>query len=277
MKIIKTKIELQNALKKHLKQSIGFVPTMGALHQGHITLVNRSVSENDISIVSIFVNPIQFNDKTDLNNYPRNLEEDTELLEKTHCNFIFAPSVEEMYPEKITETYNFGTLETVMEGAHRPGHFNGVAIVVKRLFDITNPTRAYFGMKDFQQLAIIKELVRQKQLPLEIIACPTIREKDGLAMSSRNKLLNSEQRHSATLISQTLFKIKENFNTFNSISEIKAFVTNEINSSPLLQLEYFEISDQDTLVATDTIQCDNLVACIAVNAGKVRLIDNIII
>lgn len=275
MKVFKTISEIKAFLKGC--ESIGFVPTMGALHEGHISLVKQSVSENEITVASIFVNPIQFNDKNDLKNYPRTLEKDLDMLEKSGCTVVFVPDVQEMYPSEVKESYNFGSLETVMEGACRPGHFNGVAVVVNRLFEIVNPKRAYFGKKDFQQLAIIKALVRQKHLGVEIVPCETKREQDGLAMSSRNKLLDTEHRKSAVKLSQALFFAKENFANMSNI-ELKNYVENFINGDPLLKLEYFEIADTINLQPIDVSESDiEKVACIAVRAGNVRLIDNIIL
>ena len=206
MKLYTTITSLQEALKEEHSKGlkVGFVPTMGALHEGHLSLVEKAASLCDIVVVSIFVNPTQFNDKNDLANYPRTLESDLKLLSKVRCEYIFFPSVEEVYPVPDTRKFEFGILESVMEGAFRPGHFNGVAQVVSRLFEIVLPEKAFFGRKDFQQMAIIKELVHQLNLPIEIVACDIVREKDGLAMSSRNKLLLPEHRNCAQLIYQTL-------------------------------------------------------------------------
>lgn len=275
MKVFKTISEIKAFLKGC--ESIGFVPTMGALHEGHISLVKQSVSENEITVASIFVNPIQFNDKNDLKNYPRTLEKDLEMLQKNGCSVVFVPEVHEMYPTEVKESYNFGSLETVMEGACRPGHFNGVAVVVNRLFEIVTPQRAYFGKKDFQQLAIIKALVRQKNLGVVIVPCETMREQDGLAMSSRNKLLDTEHRKSAVKLSQALFFTKDNFANMTNL-ELNSYVENFINGDPLLKLEYFEIADTINLQPIGVSEPDKeKVACIAVRAGNVRLIDNIIL
>jgi pantoate--beta-alanine ligase len=282
--------QLNIALKEH--KSIGFVPTMGALHQGHLELVKRSKKENDITVCSIFVNPTQFNDPKDLEKYPRTLESDSELLKSVDCDIVFAPAVKEMYSEAELELkfrkiedkswtkgkeVDFGQLDKVMEGAHRPGHFNGVAQVVSKLFRIVKPNRAYFGQKDFQQLAIIRSMTEQLGLPLEIIACPIVRETDGLAMSSRNTRLNPEERKIAPLISQTLFKVKEKLAT-HSFAELKEFAEKEIAKEPLMQLEYFEIADAGTLQpVTNRSQAKSAVACIALKLGAVRLIDNILL
>ncbi|MBI9039688.1 MAG: pantoate--beta-alanine ligase [Bacteroidales bacterium] len=258
-------------------RTIGFVPTMGALHEGHLELMRRAKLENDILVCSIFVNPIQFNNKEDLKKYPRTLEDDIRKLESIACDVLFAPSAQEMYPEKEKTVYDFGNLDKVMEGQHRPGHFNGVAIVVKKLFDIIQPDKAYFGEKDFQQLVIIQTLVKQQNLSVEIVPCPIVREKDGLAMSSRNKRLSPEERKLAPIIFKTLQFVKNNFHKF-SIEEINKHVVSEINSNPGMKLEYFEIVDKKTLSPiTNLIGSKDSIACIALFLGKVRLIDNIAI
>lgn len=278
MKLYTTISSLQNALKEEHSKGlkVGFVPTMGALHEGHLSLVQKASGVCDIVVVSIFVNPTQFNDKNDLANYPRTLEADMKLLSGVKCDFIFAPSVDEMYPVPDTRKFGFGKLETVMEGAFRPGHFNGVAQVVSRLFEIVSPDMAFFGQKDFQQLAVIKELVRQLNVPVEIVPCPIIREEDGLAKSSRNKLLLPEYRDCAPLIYRTLKEAKEQTTT-KSVAEIKKYVVSQIDASKLLQVEYFEIVDDTTLMPVDNWNEPSVkVGCIAVYAGKVRLIDNIV-
>ncbi len=263
-----------NRLKKEGK-SIGFVPTMGALHEGHLSLMRKAKEENDVLVVSIFVNPIQFNNKNDLEKYPRNLEEDKKKLESVQCDILFAPTVEGMYPEPVTEKYDFGELEQVMEGAFRPGHFNGVAVVVKRLFDITLPDRAYFGEKDFQQLAIIRRLVEMEHLPLEIVPCPIVREENGLAMSSRNERLTPEQREKAAFIYQTLQLAKKRKDDLCP-SPLKQMVVNIFDANPDFKLEYFEIADEKTLQpVTAWGKQENVRAFIAVWMGDVRLIDNI--
>ena len=266
--------EKLNALRLQGKR-VGLVPTMGALHAGHASLVKRSVAENDVTVVSDFVNPTQFNDLNDLKKYPRTLEADCRLLEACGVNFVFAPSVEEIYPEPDTRQFSFAPLDTVMEGIYRPGHFNGVCQIVSKLFDIVKPDRAYFGEKDFQQLAIIREMVRKMQFPLEIVGCPIVREEDGLALSSRNALLSDEQRVQALKISQTLFESRT-FAQTHSVSETKQFVEEAINGAPGLRLEYFELVDGNTLQSIaswdDTTYA---VGCITVYCGEVRLIDNI--
>lgn len=256
-------------------KSVGFVPTMGALHQGHASLVRRSVKENDVTVVSVFVNPTQFNDKNDLKNYPRTLESDCVLLENEGASIVFAPSVEEMYPQEDTRVFSFAPLDTVMEGACRPGHFNGVAQIVSKLFYAVEPDRAYFGEKDFQQLAIIREMVRQLSIGVEIVGCPIVREADGLAMSSRNTLLSCEERNRALTISRTLFASLP-FATEHTLQDTKKFVENAINETDGLELEYFQVVDGNTLQELkEWGDSDYVVGCIALFCGKIRLIDNI--
>lgn len=256
-------------------KSIGLVPTMGALHEGHASLVKRSVEENDVTVVSVFVNPTQFNDKGDLERYPRTLDADCVLLSSLGANYVFAPSVEEVYPEPDTRVFDFAPLDKVMEGVYRPGHFNGVAQIVSKLFMYVEPDRAYFGEKDFQQLAIIREMVRQLGFKLQVVGCPIVREKDGLALSSRNTLLTPEQRITALAISKTLFASLD-YAKLHTLMETKQMVEQAIADTEGLELEYYEVVDGHTLqpVASwdDT---DYIVGCITVYCGKVRLIDNI--
>jgi len=278
MTILKSIAETKKVLADHHSkgEKIGFVPTMGALHNGHISLVEKAVSETDIVVVSIFVNPTQFNDKNDLKNYPRTPESDIRLLEKSGVHYIFMPTEQDIYPEPDTRTFDFGLLDKVMEGAHRPGHFNGVAQVVSKLFDIVNPDKAYFGQKDFQQLAVIRRLVKILNLKVEIISCPIIREADGLAMSSRNMLLTPEKRTSAPRISKTLFEARNKVSIL-SVKDLIDWVVSTINKDPNLSVEYFELSNTETL--EPVLSWDNansIVGCIAVKAGNVRLIDNLI-
>ncbi|WP_297088680.1 pantoate--beta-alanine ligase [uncultured Draconibacterium sp.] len=277
MKLLTTVNDLQFEIQQLGAESqVGFVPTMGALHAGHISLVKQAVKENRIVVVSIFVNPTQFNDAKDLERYPRTLENDMHLLEPTGCAIVFAPNAKEVYPEPDKRKFNFGKLEEVMEGKHRPGHFNGVAQVVSRLFDMVKPAKAYFGLKDFQQLAIVKNMVKQLQLPVEIVPCAIIREKSGLAMSSRNELLTEEQRKNAAVISETLFKAKE-LKAQNSVQEIVDWVTETINKNPFLDVEYFEIVDDEQLQPVKNWEKDSTkVGCVAVFCGEIRLIDNIV-
>lgn len=280
MIICKTRDEISAAVAglRRQNKTLGFVPTMGALHNGHLSLVKKSMSENDCTAVSIFVNPTQFNNKHDLQTYPRTVDADVKLLEETGADIAFVPSVETMYPEgldNVTESYDFGFIGQVMEGAARPGHFNGVGIVVHRLFDLVKPDRAYFGMKDFQQIAIIREMIRQCNINIEIIPCPIVREDDGLALSSRNTRLNEEQRRQAVQISQTLFKAVGLVGE-KSVDEVKEFVISTVNSVPLLDVEYFEIVDGYSLQTISSWnEAEWVVGCITVNVGDVRLIDNI--
>ena len=256
-------------------KKVGLVPTMGALHVGHASLVKRSVSENGVTVVSVFVNPTQFNDKNDLAKYPRTLDADCRLLEDCGAAFAFAPSVEEMYPQPDTREFSYAPLDTVMEGAFRPGHFNGVCQIVSKLFDAIQPDRAYFGEKDFQQLAIIREMVRQMNYKLEIVGCPIVREEDGLALSSRNKRLSAQERENALNISRTLFKSRT-FATSHTVSETQKMVEEAIEAAPGLRLEYFEIVDGNTLQKVNSWEdAQYVVGCITVFCGEVRLIDNI--
>jgi pantoate--beta-alanine ligase len=248
---------------------------MGALHEGHLSLVEKAGKETDFVVVSIFVNPTQFNDKGDLERYPRDLNKDVALLTPTPCQLVFAPEADEIYPEPDTRQFNFGTLEQVMEGKFRPGHFNGVAQVVSRLFDIVKPDKAFFGQKDFQQLAIINEMVRKLNLPVEIVPCPIIREADGLAMSSRNMLLSAEQRINAVHISATLFEATNKTGDL-TVEQLCQWVINRINENEFLNTEYFEIVNEATLLPVKSWDEDcNKVGCIAVHCGKIRLIDNV--
>ena len=277
MKLIHTVCELRAELDVQRKagKKIGFVPTMGALHEGHASLVKLAVAENDVVVVSDFVNPTQFNDQNDLLKYPRTLEADCELLEKVGAHYVFAPSVEEIYPEPDTRQFSYAPLDTVMEGKFRPGHFNGVCQVVSKLFMMVEPHCAYFGEKDFQQLAIIREMVKQMNFPIRIVGCPIVRESDGLALSSRNARLSDAQRVQALNISKTLFASKE-YAATHTVDETQAFVEQAIAASEGLELEYFEIVDGLTLQKIagwdDT---DYAVGCITVFCGEVRLIDNI--
>ncbi len=277
MKIVHAIKDLQEALADLRAQgkTVGLVPTMGALHAGHASLVKRSVAENDATVVSVFVNPTQFNDKNDLAKYPRTLEADCRLLEQCGATVAFAPSVEEIYPEPDTRHFSFPPLDTVMEGAYRPGHFNGVCQIVSKLFDLVKPDRAYFGEKDFQQLAIIREMVRQLKFPLQIVGCPIVREADGLALSSRNTRLSAEQRRQALKISQTLFASVD-YAATHTVAQTQQFVEDAIAAAPGLRLEYFELVDGNTLQKiADWGDTDYAVGCITVFCGEVRLIDNI--
>ncbi|HOX79091.1 MAG TPA: pantoate--beta-alanine ligase [Bacteroidales bacterium] len=278
MKIFHTISETRAWLdeQKAAGKSSGFVPTMGALHRGHTELIRRSVSENNITGCSIFVNPIQFNNPEDLEKYPRTLETDVAMLEEAGCDLVFVPSVKEMYPEPVTEKYHFGPLEQVMEGAHRPGHFNGVAVVVKKLFDIFQPDRAYFGEKDYQQLAIIRALVKMKNIPVGIVPCPTVREADGLAMSSRNRRLTPEERAIAPEIYRTL-DLAADLAGIKSVAEVKQLACDRLTEKGFV-VDYFEISDAVTLQPVDAWdQAPEIIGCVAAFLGNVRLIDNLIL
>ena len=279
MKVIYTKNELFSLIEGYKKEGkcVGFVPTMGALHNGHLSLVKACKNSCDIAVTSVFVNPTQFNDPEDLKRYPRTPEKDAELLKTAGCDLVFMPSVEEIYPEKDTRKFNFGYLETVMEGAKRPGHFNGVGQVVSRLFDIVQPHKAFFGMKDFQQVAIIKNMVNQLKYNIEIIPCPIVREESGLALSSRNALLEEEHKKNAPHIYATLKKAR-NLVAEMSVADLKKWIKEEINNNPYLETEYVEIVDDTTLkVIENWNEKGTKVVCVAVYAGKIRLIDNIIL
>ena len=277
MKIVSSIKDLKNflALEREKGKKVGLVPTMGALHAGHISLVKRCVAENDICVVSDFVNPTQFNDKHDLETYPRTLDADCALLEPVGCDYVFAPSVAEMYPEPDTRVFNLGPVAEVMEGPRRPGHFNGVAQVVSKLFYIVEPDNAYFGEKDFQQIAVIREMVRQLNLQVNIVDCPIQREADGLALSSRNTRLTPEQRQKAPVIARTL-KESTTFVPAKSVQEVIDYVVNTINQVPEMEVEYFEIVDGNTMQPIQNWSDTTYpVGCITVYCGEVRLIDNI--
>lgn len=256
-------------------KKVGFVPTMGALHNGHISLLNRAKSENNLAVASVFVNPTQFNNPDDLKKYPRTIDADKVLLEKFGCDVLFFPSVDEIYPEKDNTVFDLGGLDTLMEGKFRPGHFNGVAMVVKRLLEIVQPDNAYFGEKDFQQLAIIRYMVKSEKLPVTIISCPTLRESSGLAMSSRNMRLTEEEKVEAAAIYKALLEAKENAKIF-SPQKVKELFESAITLNPFFEFEYFEIVDSETLLAVEEWNPQRkATACVAVWIRDVRLIDNI--
>ena len=278
METITTINRLRTLLETHrtANRTIGLVPTMGALHEGHASLVRLAVQQSDVVVVSIFVNPTQFNDPTDLRNYPRTFEADAKLLADLGVDYLFAPEVQEIYPEPDTRLFKFPPLDEVMEGVSRPGHFNGVAQVVSKLFFITEPTRAYFGEKDFQQLAIIRRMTRDLQLPIEIVGCPILRAEDGLALSSRNELLTSEQRTQALAISAALFQSRQLKLEGRSLAEVRQYVENAIDEAQGLELEYFCIVEvQDLQPLSEWTEGQGAVGCITVQCGSVRLIDNI--
>lgn len=263
-------------LERAKGKSVGFVPTMGALHSGHISLINKAKQENDVVVASVFVNPTQFNNPDDLKKYPRTIEADKALLEKYGCDVLFFPSVDEIYPEKDNTVFDLGGLDTLMEGKFRPGHFNGVAMVVKRLFEIVQPNNAYFGEKDFQQLAIIRYMVKSEKLPVNIVGCPTLREISGLAMSSRNMRLTEEERVEAAAIYKAMLEAKENAKT-HPPQKVKEFFENSINQNPVFKFEYFELVDSETLLPVkDWNPQRKAVGCVAIWIRDVRLIDNMV-
>lgn len=283
MKIVHTIQNLKQELQAYRDKgnAIGLVPTMGALHRGHASLVSRSLNENDVTVVSIFVNPTQFNDKNDLDKYPRTLENDCELLKsllKENSNLIaFAPSVDEIYPEPDTRYFSYPPTDEVMEGEFRPGHFNGVCQIVSKLFMLVEPTRAYFGEKDFQQIAVIKRMVEDQKFPLQICPCPIVREDDGLALSSRNSLLSNDERTIAMNISKNLFASLEYAKT-HTLAETHDWVVEQINAVDGLEVQYYEIVDGNSLQSLGSWnESDYIVGCITVFCGAipVRLIDNI--
>ena len=276
MLVFYTVKEIKNYLLEHASKSVGFVATMGALHQAHISLVNISKEENDLTVCSIFVNPKQFNKKEDLVKYPRNTEADLAQLKAANCDAVFIPSVDEMYPEKVEKEFYFDTLSEVMEAEHRPGHFNGVAIVIERFFEILTPTRAYFGEKDYQQLAVIKALAKQINSPVKVIGCQIFREGNGLAMSSRNERLSAAEKEQASLISRLLQYVCAHKNL--PVSELKDHFLTEIKRHDNFEIEYFEIADETTLQPiTDWGNAEKYIAFTAINVGGVRLIDNMTI
>lgn len=276
MEIFETIAGISNyvSLKKNEGKKVGFVPTMGALHEGHISLVEKSVEENDITVVSIFVNPIQFNNPQDLEKYPRDLDSDIKMLEAANVNAVFTPEVSEMYPEPVNKIYDLGFVTSVMEGEFRPGHFNGVAIVVNKLFDIVKPDSSYFGEKDFQQLMVIRELVKKENIPVKIVGCPISREEDGLARSSRNMRLTPEMRKAAPFIYRQLLSAREMAKNMTA-SELQSYIVSKFQEHPLLKIEYFTIADGDTLRRVEGAIEKGAYGFIAVYAGDIRLIDNI--
>ena len=275
MKVVNRVADLNAALAACSREGIGFVPTMGALHAGHRSLVERARRENETVVVSVFVNPTQFNDKNDLRNYPRTPEADCKVLEEAGADIVFMPSVEDIYPEPDTRVFDFGLIDKVMEGATRPGHFNGVAQVVSRLFAIVEPDKAYFGEKDFQQLAVIRAMCAQLGLSLEIVDCPIIRDTDGLARSSRNTLLTPEHRAAAPHIYEVLSAATTKLGEMTP-QQLTAWVVEQVESNPLLKVIYFQAVDALSLQQVENWADSNRIqGCIAVQAGEIRLIDNI--
>ena len=268
MKVVNRVADLRAALATYPKEGVGFVPTMGALHAGHRSLVERARRENDIVVVSVFVNPTQFNDKNDLKNYPRTPEADCAILEAAGADIVFMPSVEDIYPEPDTREFDFGLVDKVMEGATRPGHFNGVAQVVSRLFDLVRPARAYFGEKDFQQIAVIKAMVEQLNIDIEIVECVIVRGEDGLALSSRNELLTPEHRQAAPHIYATIRQCAEKMETMTP-AELTEWVVATIDSNPLLKTIYFEAVDARTMQRVENwSDSERIQGCCAVQAGR---------
>ena len=256
---------------------IGFVPTMGALHKGHISLIEQSKKACAITVCSIFVNPNQFNDKADLARYPRTPEADIKMLEDAGCDILFMPSVEEIYPKADTRVFDFGVVDKVLDGAHRPGHFNGVGQVVSRLFEIVKPHKAFFGLKDYQQVLVIKKMVEQLKLNVEIVACDILRESDGLAMSSRNTLLSADERKAASLIPRIMQEARALSKTM-PLTEVKAKLLTEVSTNPILKADYIEFCDADTLQSVSEIKPNQKIIClVAIFSGKIRLIDNLFI
>ncbi len=279
MQVFTTIKDLNSALRVLIKmgKTIGFVPTMGALHQGHISLINYSKEQCDVTVCSIFVNPTQFNNPEDLDKYPKTPENDKLLLEKAGCDFLYTPSVEDIYPEKDNRKFDFGFLDTVLEGVLRPGHFNGVGQVVSILLEHVAPNKAFFGSKDYQQVMVVKELVKQLNLPVEIISCPILREFDGLAMSSRNIRLNDQERIIASLIPKIMLKASIIVKT-QGINESKQFVEEITSKITDMKLDYFEVCDSSSLVILDFYEKTTpTILLIALFVGKIRLIDNLVI
>ena len=277
MLIVKEISELEAFIQKEKKEGkkIGLVPTMGALHEGHLSLVKKAGEDSDCVVVSIFVNPTQFNDPNDLKKYPRKVDQDIKLLETSSCKIVFIPEVKTMYPEPDTRHFDFGRLGEIMEGAYRKGHFNGVAQIVSKLFSIVKPDIAFFGMKDFQQIAIIRSMVKQLKLPVEIVSCPVVRESDGLAKSSRNVRLSKEQRENAPWIYKVLKEARNKVSTM-TVPELKSWVESEINKNSYLKTQYFEIVDSKTLMPVESWdQTNDRTGCVAVFCGDIRLIDEI--
>jgi pantoate--beta-alanine ligase len=279
MQVVDNSVELRSILDSYKLQSkrVGFVPTMGALHQGHISLINRSKEENDITVCSIFVNPLQFNNTQDLKRYPRTIEADIELLESAGCDVLFVPQASTMYPQQPKIKIDFGELETVMEGKYRPGHFNGVAVVVAKLFHMVDPDQAYFGQKDLQQFLIIQQMVKDLSFKLKLICCDIIREEDGLAMSSRNRRLEPAQRKASVKLYEALKMAKQLLDSHQP-AQVKQEVAGFLAAEEMIRLEYLEIADGETLETVGSVANHEKVAiCIAAYLGEVRLIDNIII
>lgn len=277
MEVFTTLTDIENFIKNNNRKTIGLVPTMGALHEGHLSLVTNSLKENDLTITSIFVNPTQFNNLEDLAKYPRTIESDLKMLENTGCKIVFTPSEHEMYPTNPLTNISFGEIESVMEGKSRPGHFNGVGLVVTKLFNITTPNRAYFGQKDLQQVAIIKQMVQDLSIPVQLVICPTLRDADGLAKSSRNRRLSTQERILAPLIFQKLLEAKMELLSGKGVMEVKYNFEAFFTSKPEFKLDYFEVVNCKTLQSVENLLPEKQNAlCVAIFLGEIRLIDNII-
>lgn len=280
MKIFHNKAQLgeELALLRKEQKSIGFVPTMGSLHKGHLSLIRLAKEQCDVVVCSIFVNPTQFNDPKDFQLYPKHIESDLTLLNNEDCSIVYLPEIEDIYPDGVSKrSYPLENLGNVLEGAYRPGHFDGVIEVVKRLFDIVNPNKAYFGMKDFQQLAVIKWLVAYFKLEIEIVPGPIVRDESGIALSSRNERLSPEQFQSALKLSKGLFYIRDNYK-HTAFSKLKEDVLNELSSDPLIKIEYLELADTESMnVIKNTDDADSVGVFIAAQVGEIRLIDNIVL
>ncbi len=279
MKIINTVAALQRAVTEAKQQglSVGLVPTMGALHEGHASLIRQSVAENQLTVVSVFVNPTQFNDPKDLQHYPRTFEADAQLIASLGGDVVFAPSVEEVYPQEDTRVFAYPPIDTVMEGARRPGHFNGVCQIVSKLFDMVSPDKAYFGEKDFQQIAVVRAMMRDLGYKFQLVPCPIVREESGLALSSRNTLMSDEERVLATNIYRTL-RESVDYAQSHAVAETQQFVVNQLNTLEGLEVEYYEIVNGETLQPVTSWQdAPHIQGCITVFCGArpVRLIDNI--
>jgi len=281
MLIVSKKEELIDVIasfREEENQSVGFVPTMGFLHAGHGSLITKSLSENGLTVCDIFVNPLQFNERSDFENYPQNIDKDSQYLKSLGCDILYLPEHKDLYPENhIPLQYNFGLLETIMEGSNRPGHFQGVAEVVRILFEIVKPDKAYFGEKDFQQLKVIEMLVRQFEFPIQIVSCSLIREPDGLAMSSRNARLSRLEREAAPFIYHQLLWCNKNFKTYGPL-QLKNIIEENFKENPIFNLEYIEFADSETLLPVSCWKDSKSVrAFVVARMGKVRLIDNIIL
>ncbi|AFD08505.1 pantoate--beta-alanine ligase [Solitalea canadensis] len=279
LQIFTTRADIQQKIAqlKSAGKKVGFVATMGALHEGHLALISRSKADTDITVCSIFVNPTQFNDPKDLEHYPRPIEADIKKLKSVDCDMLFLPSVAEMYKEGETWHMDLGNLENILEGAFRPGHYQGVTQIVKKLFDIIQPDKAYFGQKDFQQVLVIKKMIKEFNLPVELVRCPTLRDEDGLAKSSRNVRLNNDEHEAALLLSKALLSIK-NHNEYEDLKKLIEKAKDLLEASPLIKVEYLVVANGETLdEITALSQSKEPVALVAAKSGNTRLIDNMLL